>query len=444
MTVHMGDDALQASLLEAGTKEPRRDQRYSSPRSRGLLVASLLLVAGCACLAFFPSKTVSDPVKHDSGLAEYTFVANSPSTRPPFFHITAESPYDAGLQHGRLARAQIQAWFSSAEMHALFDFVFSGEGREAFAKLKHDNSIAFPSFVEEMQGIVEGADVTMDEVWAVNMINEIENLMAIAGVVVSREATKGCSDEYFVSPEGYASGFGHGHNDDWSLVAKQFWYFLSVSPTAAAVDVTACAGVVYPATLVGWAPTWNAHGMYSTQNTLLPKTSRPGGLACAFVQRAAVCPARGLDEFITALTRPGWSDGASMNVVDLKGKRMANIEIWEDRHSVLEVTASMSNYSHFNNYKHLSTEGGSPVDDPSKSLRDLDLRQSRVDSLPPPRSTGDIIARLSDPAVFMETTLMTLILNGTTGLMNIWCCGVSAASAPETPVYSFNLLSFFH
>merc|ERR1712232_754208 len=121
-----------------------------------------------------------------------------------------------------------------------------------------------------------------------------------------------------------------------------------------------------------------------------------------------------MEEVIAALSMTGLSDGASVNVVDLYGQRMANVELWEDSHSVQEVTSTMGNYSHFNEYKHLSTSRGRPVDDPVRFARDL--RQSVVDSLPPPRSEVDIMARLSNPQVFSQAgTLVTLILNGTTG-----------------------------
>lgn len=253
---------------------------------------------------------------------------------------------------------------------------------------------------------------------------------------------KGCSDEYVVSSAGYDAGFAHGHNDDWSAIARQFWYFLSVSAAPGSSDVTTCAGVAYPGSLPGWSPTWNPHGMYSTQNTLLPRRSRAGGLACGLAQRRAICPARSMAEAVAGLTVGGWSDGASMNVVDLKGKRMANVELWEDSHSVQEVTSTMGNYSHFNEYKHLSTSRGKPVDDPVRFARDL--RQSVVDALPPPRSEVDIMARLSNPQVFSQAgTLVTLILNGTTGRLRVWCCGVSPSSDPHNPIYTWDLFSFF-
>lgn len=434
-------DALQASLLEKGQEVPQCKQVpvYRLPAAAATAGVVLLVTAAVYSVRAPPAALTNLAINAPS------FVVNSPTNAPPFFRIVAKSAYDAGYQHGALAQPRIHAWFASVEMRSIFDWV-AGDGREAFAQMKRDNTAEFPNYVEEMRGIADGADVTLDQVWVANMINDLENLMAISHKATPRSESnkqKGCSDEYVVSQAGYAAGFGHGHNDDWSAVARQYWYLLSVSATPGARNLHAhCAGVAYPGTMVGWAPTWNEHGMYHSQNTLLPRKSRAGGLALTFVQKRAICSANGMDAYIAEVTRPGWSDGASMNVVDTRGGRMANIELWEDRHSVLEITPAMGNYSHFNEYKHLETAKGRPVDNPLQFVRDL--RQSRVDSLPAPRTTHDIMARLSDPVVYSKNgTLLTTVLNGTTGQLDIWCCGVPAMHAPSKPVYSLNLNTFF-
>ena len=51
----------------------------------------------------------------------------------------------------------------------------------------------------------------------------------------------------------------------------------------------ACAGLIYPGALAGWGPSWNAHGVYLTQNSLFPNVSLPRGLGSAFVQTDALC-----------------------------------------------------------------------------------------------------------------------------------------------------------
>lgn len=436
-SVASSSDANYARLLEQGLLEPvQHDVKVSLLR-----VVPGSVVGVCCLVGLF---VCSLQVQH-TAIAP-TDLWNSPSQAPPLFRITAKSPYDAGLQHGHLAQDRIQAWFASVEMQSVFAFV-AGKGREAFAQLKHDNTMEFPSYVAEMHGIADGAGVSVDQVWCANMMNDLENLMEIEGVQANRvpakkarmpSQQKGCSDEYVMSRDGFA----HGHNDDWSEIARQFWYFLAISPAIGASDVDSCAGVAYPASLIGWSPSWNQHGMYHTQNTLLPRKSRAGGLACSFVQKRAVCQSKNMNEYVAALTKPGWSDGASMNVVDLHNKKMVNVEIWEDRHNVQEVTNAMGNYSHFNEYKHLKTVVNSPVDNPSRFVHDP--RQAEVDSLPAPRNTLDIMERLSNPLVYNKAgTLVTLVLNGTTGRLHIWCCGVSAMEAPQNPVYSWDLKSFF-
>lgn len=352
----------------------------------------------------------------------------------PLFRIEAVSPFDAGLQHGRLAQQRIHGWFDTPEMRSIFAFV-EGGGRQAFENLKRDNAAEFPAYVEEMRGIAEGANVTMDQVWCANMINELESLMTIAGTPAMH-----CSDIFAISDGGYESGFAHGHNDDWSEAAKPFWYLTSYHYSGGATPgFRNCAGVTYPATLVGWSPTWNEHGMFATQNTLIPRRSRAGGLACAFVQRRAVCPAENLDDVVRGLATPGWSDGASMNVVDVFGRRMANVELWEDTHSVVEVLERDGNYSHFNEYKHLTKQDGDRIDDARIFARDS--RQATVDLLPPPRTAADVADRLSNPSVYRPTaTLVTVIVNGSTGELHLWA---DQPSANNPPLYSWDLRHFF-
>jgi len=283
----------------------------------------------------------------------------------------------------------------------------------------------------------------MDQIWVANLINEIDALISQEekATFVLPWSMQHCSDEYGVSSKGYAAGFAHGHNDDWSAEVAPYLYFLAVSPARGAKErVSRCAGLAYPGTLVGWAPTWNAHGMFFTQNTLLPLVTRPSGLGVVFTQKRAVCEMNGIDEAIASVKQPGWSSGASLNLVDMRNKRMANVEVWMDENSVQEVTSEMGNYSHFNQYKHLRTASGASIDNPL--VFNNDPRQSRSYMLPPVATTEDIRQRLSDPLIYRKNkTVLTTILNGTTGTLDVWCCGVPAASAP--PHYSWSLLSFF-
>jgi len=362
---------------------------------------------------------------------------------PPFYRIYASSHYDAGLQQGRLARERIHGWFDVAEMKHRFKWA-SQAGAATFEQLKQDNARVFPAYVEEMQGIAAGAGVTMDQIWVANLINEIDARISQEvqdASFVLPWSMQHCSDEYGISGNGYEAGFAHGHNDDWSAEVGPYLYWLAISPSPDANEtISRCAGLAYPGTLVGWAPSWNDNGLFFTQNTLLPKRTRPGGLGAVFTQKRAICDTDGIDQALASVTQPGWSSGASLNFVDLRNKRMANVEVWMDMNSVLEVTTEMGNYSHFNAYKHLCTPSGFSIDNPL--VGKADPRQNRSYVLPPVADTEDIRMRLSDPLIYRRNkTLLTTILNGTTGMLDVWCCGVTAASAP--PHYSWSLPSFF-
>ena len=153
----------------------------------------------------------------------------------------------------------------------------------------------------------------LDTIWAGVLMIELESLMEAGGA-------DHCSDISAISSGGYEGGLAHGHNEDWSaevralgildaflfgLILKpqqihaifisinnnsnihlfffQFHFILYrsaevrelyyyVKYTAApGADFASCAGLAYPGALIGWAPTWNARGIFMTVNTLFPR-----------------------------------------------------------------------------------------------------------------------------------------------------------------------------
>ena len=91
--------------------------------------------------------------------------------------------------------------------------------------------------------------------WAINLLYELENIFP-SGAAGQQDH---CTDVYAVSPGGYGAGFALGHNEDWSKAVKPYWYWLRQSVRGS----PACAGLAYPGTLIGYAPTWNEHGYAS-------------------------------------------------------------------------------------------------------------------------------------------------------------------------------------
>jgi hypothetical protein len=355
----------------------------------------------------------------------------------PLFIIDAESPYDAGVQHGALARTQINAWLKSEEMSSLQRFVSSPVGNASFSKLQERNAREFPILVDEMRGISVGANVSQQSIWLINLLYEMEALMGEEREPnISTRPNDHCTDVYATASDGYSSGFSLGHNEDWSQAVKPYWYWLKQSVKGSA----SCAGLAYPGTLIGYAPTWNEHGIFSTMNSIFPLKNNAEGLGCVFVQRSAICSSKSLTEVVKTLSVSGWSSGASLNLVDLNlpNSNMANLEIWESEHVLYNVS---TNYSHENMFKSqkFRAQGLDPVDLSTAH------RQDRLDSLPAPHSVADIVARLGDThdpdfPIYRPTTLTTVVLDGKKRELSVW---EDSNPGSSLPVHTWDLTSFF-
>ena len=331
-------------------------------------------------------------------------------------NITASTLYSAGFQQGEMAKAEIQIWLAGSEMSALAAFAFNDPiGSKAFAQIKSTTSAAFPALVDELVGLSEGAEVPLDQIWVANMIAELDPLLP----KIEGEKVQGhCTDVFAHSSSN--GGSLHGHNEDWSEEAKPLWYYVSLRPEGDDADFVECAGLAYPGSLLAYAPAWNAHGIYQTQNTLFPNNTRSNGLACSFVQRAALCSdeTTSINAYLDRLqSRGGWASGASLNLVDLNTGAMANAEVLLDDMDVFHVS---DNYTHTNEFKHL--EEGMEVDLREDSATHREARLSAMDK---PESIEMIGKMLGDEQdvdfpVYRTTTLTSSLLDATTGCLQVW------------------------
>ena len=352
----------------------------------------------------------------------------------PLYTIRAKSLYDAGFQAGTLASSQIQTWFQGEEMTKLKHFVAT-DGNEAFHNLQRDNALEFPELVQEMKGIADGAQVPLDWIWMVNLLPELESLWSSSSFL--RGDNDHCTDIFSVEHT------LHGHNEDWSDELKPLWYFVKYIPTTGAANFSACAGVVYPGTVVGFAPTWS-RSIYSTMNSLYPKVTRTdGGLACSFVQRRAICESTSVEQVLERLDTGHWAASASINLMDLSptasfpGRRrtMANVEAYLDDFSTFHVA---TNYSHMNMFQHLQVGITADRGDPSTRHR-----QKRIWEQQAPASVKDVVEILGDTQddqypIYRASTLFTLVLHNHE--LQVW---INSNPKETESVYVWNLATFF-
>jgi len=342
----------------------------------------------------------------------------------PLYEIVATTPYGAGLQHGQLAKAQIRGWLASGEMTGLAEYASTPPGSGYFAELQRTNTEAFPEQVNEMAGIADGAVVPLRSIWLCNVLYELEALRGEA-------ANDHCTDVYVKTDSGAAV---LGHNEDWSKEVKPFWYWIKQD----VAGKSKCAGLAYPGTLIGYAGTWSEHGIFTTMNSLFPFANSAAGLSAVFVQRAAICESRNMSQLVVGLSR-NMSSGASVNMMDANAAAMANLEVYEAQHALFAVPAR-ANYSHENNFKQRPFAGKLDAVDASSFHR-----QARLDALPAPRSSTDVLRRLGDTndpklPLYRPTTLATLVMDSSTNCISAW---ENANPSKGPPTRVFNLSTFF-
>lgn len=354
----------------------------------------------------------------------------------PLYTIHASSLYDAGFQVGTLASSQIQQWFQGDEMTRLKQLFVNATnneaGREFFTALQRDNALEFPELVQEMRGIADGARIPLDWIWMANLLPELESYKDWS------ESWRGdahCTDIFSVEHD------LHGHNEDWSDEIKPLWYFVKYIPIGNA-NFSECAGVVYPGTVVGFAPTWS-RSIYSTMNSLYPNATRTngGGLACSFIQRRAICESQSVARVLESLDAGHWAASASINLLELSSspsqprRTMVNVEAYLDDFSTFHVA---TNYSHMNMFQHLKNGMAADRGDPSTRHR-----QQRIWETVAPASVTDVAAILGDTKddtypVYRASTLFTLVLHEYE--LRVW---IDANPKKAEPAYIWNLARFF-
>ena len=368
---------------------------------------------------------------------------------PPIYQLNAHSTYGIGYQIGISGKEKIQGWFNSCEMENVFEFAF-GSGNDAFEQIKADSGKFYPEYKEELEGIAKGANVSLQKVWAMNMLSELENLPDFKPKTCGKKGSKlllsGHCTDVFVNSQ------CQGHNEDWSEALKPYFFFVSLTPISKDAiacnedekgnfTFSSCGGLLYPGALVGWAPAWaKKSGLYSTQNSLFPKKSLRRGVMSGFSQKKAICESNNMDEALKILSENEWAEGASVNIIDARngGSNMVNVEVHESTFSVYNIK---NNYTHENMYKHEDMLNGLGKFDASSFYRQIALN-----TFPAPTGCNDIQSMLSDTSdrnypVFRNITLTTMILNTKTLQLHVWCCGKNAAE--HEPVYLWNLSKWF-
>lgn len=346
-------------------------------------------------------------------------LASAAAADPVVVHSlpAVETLREAGRLHGQRAREGIFAFQRTAEIARLLNFTRTPAGLAALEPLRRRALEAVPLLGEELAGVAEGAGAALDDVWAVNLISELEALQpeGFLGRRLSFQGDGHCSDVMGRDEKGEV---WHGHTEDWSMDFKPLLYIVVYNALPGA-SFRPFGGLVYPGQAPGFAPSFTP-ALWSTSNSLFPKGVNASGTATIAVARAALEEA-GDDAaaFAGRYNITGQSYGMNMQVVANApgGAFAAVVESAGFANKVYFKTVG-ENHTHFNNYKFLDVEA--LVQESSVH------RQAAADRHAAPRSKEDILQILGDtsdpqlPIYRHNHTMFAMVFHSGTGRFWVW------------------------
>jgi len=310
-----------------------------------------------------------------------------------------------GRLHGQLAADQIHAYFQTREISKLHNFTRSEAGSVVLDGLRTRALEYTPYLEEEIAGIAEGAGVSVDDVWAVNMISELEAANSVYG--------SHCSDVIGRSPDG---DVWSAHTEDWSMDFSPLCYFV-VYNAAPGASFRPVGGLVYPGQVPGFAVAFTPT-VWSTSNSLFPVGMDRTGLSVVSVARRAL-EAESAEEVADRYLVSGQALGMNTQVFSAR----KGVAFAADIESAGAANASCltpieGNATHFNAYKHL--------DVPASASASCAHRQAAADRHAPPKSRADVLAILGDttdaelPVYRENNTMFAVLFHSEDGRFEVW------------------------
>jgi len=382
----------------------------------------------------------------------------------------AATAYDCGVQIGTAMSERISSSLQAMpDLLALADWAtITPEGRTALASLEATNKAAYPDAWAEMEGISVGSGVERNVILTTNLAQELEGLRIASegrdgasggggGGFFQRSKTleKHCTDVHLVraastSGEGTAalpalSALAHNEDDEQGAAANGYLVAARISGgTGSSGSGYEYCGFAYPGALVGWAWGFSGAGVAQTVNAMSP-ANQTTGKACALAARDAL-QAVSLADAVRRIDVGGLAAGLSFNLGQVaapagRGEPPPplpphyNVETSPGGNDVLEIAAGNGTgdggganvYYHTNVYLHdLGNTADLGAQDSSWH------RLARLEALPPPASTIDMLLMLGDTedpefpiyrnqtAPDYATTLNSLLLDFGAGTASVW------------------------
>ncbi|NOY89235.1 MAG: hypothetical protein GXO93_07605 [FCB group bacterium] len=237
------------------------------------------------------------------------------TTHTNYFEIESSSYFDLGLKEGHLFKKQLVNSIQKSKQHKSW----SARLRKSKEYLKPTIE-TFPDLIEELKGYAKGAGVLFEELWALNLEDEVLDGDRCTTVIVN-------------------SGKFMAHNEDWEANSKDAICVLKKS-----INDFTILELFYYNTLGGNSISVNSHGVVQSINTLTHTDQRvgiPRNIIARWLSETK-SPQKDYWKFSTLQRSAGYSH----NFVNLQGE-VWNIEASAFKQKLSRITSPFVHTNHY-------------------------------------------------------------------------------------------------
>eukprot|EP00731_Ephydatia_muelleri_P010326 Em0005g912a len=309
--------------------------------------------------------------------------AASAATPPAVPMVFAEGDsYTIGSTIGAAFKTQILTALRNDTFYntIMLPYYRTPKGAALYESMFANANSSFPQYVDELQGMADAIEITLEELVLWNFRFDWELLFWNDTL-----PTPACSDVY-LNLQGSTSLMAHNEDNDPYFMDLGYFVHARVTGASGAV-VEEFTHYCYPGILCGDAYGFNSNGVVMTQNALFPSdvNLETWAIPRNFLSRAIA--GQTLDGILAILNHFPCTSGFSLNVGRLSDMTVLNVEVSPDG----IWTTPINGYDyHFNMYLHHNFSEYADIG----SIHHLE----RIKQLPVPTCSKDILGILGDTA----------------------------------------------
>ena len=327
----------------------------------------------------------------------------------------------------------------------LLPYVATPQGANYLSRLEAAARKMYPAYMEELEGMVEGAGVDFHTALTLQFEDELSTLMR--STPNDEDKAEGfkeaCSDVHVANARVLA------HNEDNYPSVGDYAYMVvakveddGLLPERGEYGFVAYA---YPGYLVGIAFGMTSSGLGMSCNAVFPASANPDGAGDTFISRD-ILAASSMDDAIFRAVPNSVSNGLSLNFISMVEDQQAkqiNLEVSTNGSSVLVVDGDSispivrgGTLFHANMYLH--SEWVNQFNDPSSQAREATFASLLLPY--DARGARDVLGNTNNKAypIYRDahppdvcSTLASAVFDGVNGTMAVYFSNPSLAPAPD-------------